>query len=56
MGKKKAKGFVSSSLQKMDLFGQSINFTIKGEDKTRSTFGGCVTLLMMLVLFIYGII
>ena len=49
------KSCVQGSLQSVDLFGQSINFTIKGKEKTKSSCGGCVTLLLMVGLLVYAL-
>lgn len=47
--------FISRHLQKCDLYGQSAQLTIDGQEKKKSCFGGIITLIVMILVLVYGI-
>ena len=40
--------------KKLDSFGEGMNFTIKGRDKFKTGFGALITLLIYIVVLVYG--
>ena len=47
-------GFIKRTLQNIDMYGRTVNFSIEGDaDTIKDPFGGCMTLIFLLLTTAY---
>ena len=46
---------VSKFFKKLDVFGQGIKFTVKGEESYKTCYGAILTVLIYLIVLVYGL-